>query len=119
MAGEIYAFEEKDTGDEDDVGEVSDDDKMHDGEADQQSEGEEAPKVKVWSDPGKPTKEKIEQHEATHAQYRSWCPHCVKGRGQSSPHKAIKDRDPDALPEVSMDFYFAGEKDNPTATMLG
>ena len=77
MNGEIFDFEEKNTGDEDDAGEVGDDEEMHDGEAEQQSEGDVVQKAKVWSDPGKPTREEIEQHEATHAHNRSWCPHCI------------------------------------------
>jgi hypothetical protein len=40
---------------------------------------------RVAHDPGKPSKEEVAMHEATHVQYRSWCPHCVRGRGQSSP----------------------------------
>ena len=33
-----------------------------------------------------PTSEEIQEHLRTHLPYRSWCPHCVSGRGVSSQH---------------------------------
>ena len=39
------------------------------------------------SNPGQPSKKKREEHEATHAQYRSWCITCVRGRGGSGSDK--------------------------------
>ena len=38
-----------------------------------------------------PTSEEIQEHLRTHLPYRSWCPHCVSGRGVSSQHRR---RDP-------------------------
>ena len=111
-ADNIYDNEEMDTG------EVSDDDAKHD-EKDDNDTSDEVIECKVCVDPGRPTKEEKEKHDATHAQYRSWCPSCVMGRGQSSPHKSKeKKKDPRGLPEISMNYHFAGEKDDPTATML-
>ena len=37
-------------------------------------------------DPGQPSKADREQHELTHIPFRSWCVHCVRGRGQSDHH---------------------------------
>ena len=34
-----------------------------------------------------PTKQEREEHEATPCPYRSWCRHCVRGRGRNMPHK--------------------------------
>eukprot|EP00971_Amphidinium_carterae_P103248 2043633-Amphidinium_carterae.1 len=33
--------------------------------------------------PPQPTKQEQEQHRITHMPYRSWCPICVKAKGQS------------------------------------
>ena len=102
-----------------DVGDVSDDDvRHHEGIA--VDESEEAADCKVCNDPGTPSKLEKERHECMgHVQYRSWCPSCVRGRGQNSGHRVdAGDKDPIALPGISMDFFFAGEKDNPTAVMI-
>ena len=32
-------------------------------------------------DPKEPTKVEREEHEKTHLPFRSWCRHCVRGRG--------------------------------------
>ena len=41
---------------------------------------ERAPGIKFVPEVYQPTKEELEEHNATHAQYRAWCPHCVRGR---------------------------------------
>ena len=38
-------------------------------------------KVKKLQNPKDPTKEEREEHEKTHLPFRSWCRHCVRGRG--------------------------------------
>ena len=42
--------------------------------------------VRIFSDPGLPSKNEREEHEATHAQHRSWCTACVRGRGIANKH---------------------------------
>ena len=42
---------------------------------------QEPERVRTISIPGQPSKKEREKHEATHAQYRSWCIVCVRGRG--------------------------------------
>jgi hypothetical protein len=81
---------------------------------------EESIRPRVAIDPGKPSKEEVALHNATHVQYRSWCPHCVKGRGQSSPHyaKTQATEDEQRVPTIVMDYFFQGEDNNPTATMV-
>ena len=37
---------------------------------------------KEVTDPGQPSRAEREQHELTHIPFRSWCPHCVRGRGK-------------------------------------
>ena len=38
-------------------------------------------RVRTISNPGQPSKKEREEHEATHAQHRSWCISCGRGRG--------------------------------------
>ena len=47
---------------------------------------EEADQPKIWIGPKMPSKREREQHEALHLPYRSWRRHCVRMRGQNSPH---------------------------------
>lgn len=34
--------------------------------------------------PDQPTKAQIQGHELTHSPFRSWCVHCVKGKGRTA-----------------------------------
>ena len=43
-----------------------------------------------------PTKAEIEAHFPLHLEYRSWCKHCVHGKGRSNRHLA-KDEDEESL----------------------
>ena len=61
--------------------------------------------LSVFSDvspvPVKPTEAEQDEHHATsHAAHRSLCEHCVKGRGRSSPHAVVSERE---LPEIGVD----------------
>ncbi len=49
----------------------------------EQSMEEPAVVPKALPDPYQPTKEEVDQHNLTHLPYRSWCRHCVRGRGKS------------------------------------
>ena len=64
---------------------------------------EEAAIPRVCMNPGRPSKREIEEHEATHMPYRSWCPHCVRGRGQASPHPRGKTKPENQLPTIALD----------------
>jgi hypothetical protein len=43
---------------------------------------EEGQQPKVIRAPKAPTKAEREEHEATHLPFRSWCTHCLRGRGR-------------------------------------
>ena len=59
--------------------------------------------------PAKPTPEMIAAHEVCHLPFRSWCSHCVRGRGKSFQHRRVQhDQDDDAHPVVSLDYAFFG-----------
>ena len=64
---------------------------------------------KVASRPYQPTKAEREAHEITHLPYRNWCPHCVAGKGVSSPHFKSDGEEPIGI-EVSMDYCFMGDE---------
>ena len=63
-------------------------------------DGEEVIAPRVPPVPAKPTQAEQDEHYATgHAAYRSWCEHCVKGRGRASPHAVVSEGE---LPEVGV-----------------
>ena len=68
--------------------------------------GEEAVAPREPPVPAKPTQAEQDEHYATgHAAYRSWCEHCVKGRGRASPHAVVSEGE---LPEVGVDYAYLG-----------
>ena len=71
---------------------------------------EEGRKVKSKPDPRVPTKAEIEEHNVSHIPPRSWCPHCVAGRGIESPHRSGDDES--VIPKISMDYFYMGQEDS-------
>ena len=62
--------------------------------------------------PAKPTQAEQDEHYAGgHAAYRSWCEHCVKGRGRASPHAVGSEGE---LPEVGVDYACLGPEGIPS-----
>ena len=78
------------------------------------SEVEEARIVRRPHDPGKPTRKELEEHLPLHWPFRSWCRHCVRGRGVASPHKRRSDEDKEfpqgRIPTISLDHCFLGSE---------
>ena len=52
----------------------------NEGETEIQPE-EETADLKVGADPAMPSAADVAEHRVTHMPYRSWCKHCVAGRG--------------------------------------
>ena len=82
-------------------------------------EGVEKDKVRdpaIPHDPGRPTRKKLLEHLPLHRPFRSWCSHCVCGRGVSSPHRSRTDEDRDfgrgRILTLSMDHCFSGKLNN-------
>ena len=42
-------------------------------------------RVVKLQDPKKPTEEEVKEHQLTHLPFRSWCKHCVAGKGTETP----------------------------------
>ena len=58
-----------------------------DREVKDRAEVDEVRKPSPAARPYTPTKAEVYEHEVTHLPYRTWCKHCVKGRGVSTPHR--------------------------------
>ena len=71
------------------------------------SEGER--KVKKIINPVLPSSTEISEHQLSHLPYRSWCPHCVKGRAKEMGHQR-QSRDVPGLAEYHIDYCFPGDE---------
>lgn len=71
----------------------------------EQGEDEEARTPKILADAGTPSKREVEEHVVAHWPYRSWCPHCVRGRGRRAPHRARGESERQ-IPVASADYCF-------------
>ena len=65
---------------------------------------------KKMADPKLPSELEIAEHEMTHLPFRSWCRHCVRGRGKELPHRKAEDLE-GGVAEIHMDLCFPGEED--------
>ena len=65
---------------------------------------------KVFTSPGQPSAIAMAKHKCTHIPFRSWCKHCVRGRGRDRQHRLITGAEgasnPSAVPRVVMDYGF-------------
>jgi hypothetical protein len=64
--------------------------------------------TKKLGDPVKPKADEVKEHEFTHLPYRSWCRHCVRGRGKEMSHKKVKEHG--EMLEFHLDFMFPGDE---------
>ena len=80
-------------------------------DADDAAEGElvvgeeEAQAVDTLPTPYQPTQSERDDHELTHANYRSWCEHCVNGRGLEMKHAATT-QEGRGIAIVGFDYMF-------------
>ena len=65
-------------------------------------------KAQKIQDPRKPSEAEVSEHNLTHLPYRSWCRHCVRGRGKELPHRRL--RDEAGMAELHMDLCFLGDE---------
>ena len=58
----------------------------------------------------KPSLQEIQDHLRNHLPFRSWCPHCISGRGAALPHLTRK-HDTPTVPTLHLDYAFlSGEE---------
>ena len=77
---------------------------------------QDAERVRTISNPGQPSKREREEHEATHAQYRSWCTARVRGRGVVMKHDSVSDEG--KLHTFVMDYCFPSQDGQQGITVL-
>ena len=56
-------------------------------------ESEEAREVHAPKIPDTPSRAQVLQHRLTHRPFRSWCPHCVRGKGRADQHRKSSQKD--------------------------
>ena len=64
-----------------------------------------------------PTQVEVDEHNVAHLPCRSWCTHCVHGRGEAHPHHESGDEERD-VPELHMDYCFMGKVDEKAQPIL-
>ena len=69
-------------------------------------------------DPKLPSRAEVDAHNLTHLPFRSWCRHCVRGRGQEESHRKCEAREGDGVPEIHFDFAFPGSHGQEGLTLL-
>ena len=77
----------------------------------QEGEPEEARKAKGTKVPIKPSKEEVDEHMLTHLPFRSWCPHCIRGKSKGRPHKKAGEEQKE-VPTIALDYTFMHESQN-------
>ena len=85
------------------------DDPQNGEEVEALAEEEQAEDIAKLPTPNQPTLSGYLDHCVTHYPYRSWCPHCVEGRGREFGHECHK-AGPGAVPIVSFDYAFIGDQ---------
>ena len=67
-----------------------------------------ARKTEMMRSPSLPNGAEVEEHEKTHLPFRSWCRHCVRGKGKQAQHRRMTQEE--VVPELYMDFAFMGDE---------
>ena len=69
----------------------------------------ELPKKVKWD--MRPTQEEVDLHNTTHLPYRSWCPHCVRGKARRRNHRKRRREANGGVPVISLDYmWLKGKK---------
>ena len=70
--------------------------------------------------PLNPTSQQVRKHMLTHMPYRSWCVHCVRGRGKCRSHTRLDEERAENLqvPHVCVDYGFLGDDEHDTMPIL-
>ena len=85
---------------------------MNANEVDEEMDGqsEEVHRPRRIPTPLLPSQDEIDEHNVLgHSQYRSWCPHCVAGRGVGQRHVAVQE-EPGALPSILSHYGYMNGK---------
>ena len=66
---------------------------------------EECEPINSLPTPGRPSQSEVDDHNVTHVPYRSWCSHCVEGRGREMAHSSV-DRGDRSVATIAFDYLF-------------
>ena len=81
------------------------------GEGEGAEESEEACEVHAPKIPDTPSRAQVLQHRLTHRPFRSWCPHCVRGKGRADQHRKSSQKDTEGnIPKLASDYFFIGQR---------
>ena len=53
----------------------------------------------------RPSQREVDEHMLTHIPFRSWCPHCVRGKSKAAAHRKHDMSDQD-IPVISVDYMY-------------
>ena len=67
----------------------------------------EAAAVEQESTPRRPPQEEVDRHMLTHLPYRSWCPHCVRGKSRGKHHSGSTGSK--QIPTIAVDYMYMHE----------
>ena len=82
---------------------IADDNHDHDA----RSTSSEAVPARIANAPKKPSQAEVDTHMTTHLPFRSWCPHCVRGKSKGKPH--ARNMAAKEIPTISVDYMFMHE----------
>ena len=85
---------------------------IEDRKGEAEEEVEESRQPKIARVPVKPTKAEWDAHMLLHAEYRSWCPYCVRGKAHSNQHALNKKEEEKIGVTISMDYTYMGSEDD-------
>ena len=67
---------------------------------------EEAREVHSPPIPATPSLEEVRKHRLTHRPFRSWCPHCVRGKGRADQHRRSSQKEEwQGVPKLASDYF--------------
>ena len=69
---------------------------------------DEAIQPRTRAPPVNPSREEVEWHMTTHLPFRSWCPHCVRGKSKGGAHRKQQNEHKE-VPTVVLDYTFMHE----------
>ena len=106
-----FVPEEEEMGNGEGGGEEREGDEEETVEDSEEGETEEARKPKAARVPTRPSQEEVDEHMITHLPFRSWCPHCIRGKSKGKPHKKPNQGNRE-IPTVALDYTFMYDTQN-------
>ena len=67
-------------------------------------------KPQLFPSPKAPSAAEIELHNSTHMPYRNWCPWCVSGRRNNTPHRELGEKHGRSEPCLHLDYAFLSDE---------